>query len=200
MKSFTSPWQSLLFLRTVQLVRHLLRPLGDLENRYIATLVERQNQRVRQHFQLRPVTSALLIMPRCVKLTGCRAQVQTSLDECLNCARCPLGEVARVCAEFELTAIVAFRSHIAFDIARRRQPDLIIASACHDRLVKALRSVPDIPALLAPLTGMQSQCLNATVDPHWLRAQLTLVKGLAPAAMSHPVDNCPPVLSLGDKP
>ena len=59
---------------------------------------------------------------------------------------------------------MAFRSHIAFEMARTRRPDVIVATACHDRLIKALRNVPDIPALLAPLAGMEKPCRNAGID------------------------------------
>ncbi len=74
-----------------------------------------------------------------------------------------------------MEALVAFRSHIAFQMAREHEPDLIIATACHDRLVKALRSVPEYPALLAPLPSMEKMCVNANVDLAWLENQLALV-------------------------
>jgi len=193
MSPFSSPWQSSVFVGWVGAVRRVLRPFGDLESRFIAAVVRRQNRRVRAHFRGRPVSSVLLIMPRCVKPTNCRADVQASLRHCTDCTRCDLGEVARLCEAFDLEAAVAFRSHIAFDIARRRAPDLIVASACHDRLIKALRSVPEIPALLTPLAGMEKMCVNATVDTVWLRDQLSAVTGKSPSAVLRPTgqDGCP---------
>jgi len=83
--------------------------------------------------------------------------------------------MAVVCDRHGLPALVAFRSHIAFDLAREHKPDLIIATACHDRMIKALRNVPEVPSLLAPLAGMDRMCINATVDLDWLNEQLTTV-------------------------
>ncbi len=108
--------------------------------------------------------------------------MQTSVSECLSCLQCPVGDAAALCQRHGLRALVAFRSHIAFDMARREQPDVIIASACHDRMIKALRSVPGHPALLAPLTGMERMCVNATLDLKWLETQLELVAPTAPPA------------------
>ncbi len=170
--TFTSPWQRRGFVHLVAVVRLLLRPWPAAENRFIDRLVEDQNRRVRIHLRKHPPRRVLLIMPRCVKKTGCRAPVQESLFECLDCCRCPLGDVAHLCLEHGVEALVAFRSHIAFALARREQPDLIIASACRDRLVKALRSTPEYPALLTPLTGMRSMCLDAGIDLTWISAQM----------------------------
>jgi len=152
----------------------------------IAWLARRQNQRVAQHLKASPARHILLIMPRCVKKSGCRADVQKGLDECLTCLGCPLGDVALICQRHQVQALVAFRSHIAFEMARTRKPDVIIASACHDRMVKAWRSVPDVPALLAPLAGMERMCVNATLDLPWLEQQVASVAAGRPGA----ADSC----------
>lgn len=180
---FRSPWQSPLYVRAVACARFLLRPFGNWENRFIANLIARQNDRVRRHLADGRPGQVLLILPRCLKQTGCRVDVQQSVTECLSCRQCPIGDIAAVCERHGVTALVAFRSHIAFDLARREQPDLIIATACHDRMVKALRSVPEIPALLCPLHDMERMCINATTDLDWLEAQLQL---MAPCVAPQP--------------
>ena len=83
-----------------------------------------------------------------------------------------------------MQALVAFRSQIAFEMARTIKPDVIIASACHDRMVKALRSVPDVPALLTPLAGMERMCVNATLDLSWLDRQVAAVAAGRPAPLA----------------
>ncbi len=172
--AFSSPWQRRGFVRLVALARWVLRPWPGAEDRFIDRLVADQNRRVGDHLRVHPPARVLLIMPRCVKKTGCRAPVQESLNECLVCRQCPLGDVAHLCLEHGIEAMVAFRSHIAFAMARNEQPDLIIASACRDRLVKALCATPEFPALLAPLTGMRKMCLDAGIDLDWLSDQLAL--------------------------
>ncbi|MBU2502825.1 DUF116 domain-containing protein [bacterium] len=196
---FRSPWQSPLFVRWVAFARAVLSGLPGREDRFIDRLVTDQNARVRDFLAGRPARKVLLIMPRCVKMTGCRAAVQESLEECLACRRCPLGDVAHLCRDHGVKALVAFRSHIAFEMARTEQPDVIIASACRDRMIKALRSTPDHPALLAPLTGMRKMCLDAGLDMVWLKQQLEFVAPPAeapdapatPAARELPADDAP---------
>ncbi len=172
---FQSPWQQNSFGQFILVIRRLMRPFGNLEYFLIEKLTLAQNQRVIQYLKNNPASSLLLILPRCVKKTGCRADVQNGLEECLHCNQCVLGDVALLCESYGIDALVAFRSHIAFEMARTRNPDLIIATACHDRLIKALRAVPDCPALLAPLPPMPLVCRNAGVDLQWLDKQLSLV-------------------------
>jgi hypothetical protein len=128
-------------------------------------------------------------MPRCLKLSGCRVSVRTELDgrppawdeerpdlaECTGCVDCDLGRVAELARHYRVRTLVATRSHVAYALARRCRPDLIIATACEDRLLKALRSVPEIPALLNPLTAMERPCVNAHSDLVWLERQLEAV-------------------------
>ena len=180
--TFQSPWQSPFFVRAVAVTRRLLRPIPHLENKFIAAVTEKQNQRVYRWLRQNPPQKLLLIMPRCVKKSGCPADAQNSLAQCVGCRECPLGDVARLCQLYDIEALVAFRSHIAFDMARRVQPDVIIATACHDRLIKALRSVPEVPALLHPLADMEKMCVGAEVDLGWLEKQLSLVTGKSLAA------------------
>lgn len=200
--SFSSPWRRRWYVGLVAALRRLLRPFGRAEQALIAWLAGRQNRRVARHLAGSPARRVLLIMPRCVKKSGCRADVQRGLDECLACMQCPLGDVAQVCRRHDVQALVAFRSHIAFEMARTLEPDVIIASACHDRMVKAWRSVPDVPALLVPLAGMERMCVNATLDLPWLERQVAAAAaGRAavgrgdgaprPAAPSLPTVECP---------
>ena len=178
---FRSPWRHPIYRRLVALVRTLLRPFGRLESRFIEQRTLRQNRRVRKHLRRNPPRTVLLIMPRCVKKSGCHADVRSGLQECLACMGCPLGDVALLCHHHGVQPLVAFRSHIAFGMAREKKPDVIIATACHDRLIKALRSVPEYPALLAPLTAMDKPCVNAGVDLVWLEEQLAAVARPQPA-------------------
>lgn len=200
--SFSSPWRRRWYVGLVAALRRLLRPFGRAEQALIAWLAGRQNRRVARHLAGSPARRVLLIMPRCVKKSGCRADVQRGLDECLACMQCPLGDVAQVCRRHDVQALVAFRSHIAFEMARTLEPDVIIASACHDRMVKAWRSVPDVPALLVPLAGMERMCVNATLDLPWLERQVAAAaagraavdhgdRAPRPAAAPLPTVECP---------
>ena len=181
---YPSPWRMGTFCDTIALLRRVLRPFGGAENRFIRTLVKIHNLRVRRYVQRRSIVSVLLILPRCLKSSDCRAKVQTSLSECTTCTRCPLGRVARMTSRFPVRALVAYRSHLAFAMARDEKPDLILATACHDRLVKALCSVPEVPTLLVPLLAGHENCRDAQFESEWFERQLQRICG--PAADAYP--------------
>jgi hypothetical protein len=172
--AYRSPWRHRAFVLAVAAVRALLARAGRSDAALIRRLVADNNRRVARHLAAHGAATVLLILPRCVKRGCCKIDNGGSLSACLGCDRCDLGELARIADHHRVEALVAFRSQVAFALARERRPDLIVATACEDRLVKALRSVPEIPALLAPLTGMERMCVNATFDPGWFAAQLRL--------------------------
>ena len=156
----------------IALLRHLLALVRIDERPLLRRLVRDNNRRVRRYLRRSPSRSVLLIVPRCVQ-RGCRRVDRGgSLAPCLTCRECPLGDLARLADRRGLEALVAYRSHIAFAMARERRPDLILAAACEDRLIKALRSVPEIPALLSPLGEMVRPCSNAVLDLDWFAREL----------------------------
>lgn len=179
--TYRSPWQSRAYVALVAAARRVLRPVPRWEQGFVERLVRAQNRRVRRHLRHAPPATILLILPRCVKQSGCCADVKADLALCIDCSDCQLGGIARICDRHGVRALVAFRSHIAFAMAREQRPDLIIATACHDRLIKALRSVPEYPALLTPLTGMERMCVNAGIDLAWFEQQLAAVAAPRPA-------------------
>ncbi len=185
---FRSPWTRAGYVAAVETARRVLRLLRLPEAPLIRRLVAAQNGRVRRHLARHPARSVLLILPRCVKRPGCPVDVRGELSVCRDCRACPLGEIARRAAARDVRALVAFRSHLAFAMARRERPDVIIAAACEDRLVKALRSVPEVPALLSPLVAMRKPCVGAEFDLPWLLAQVELACGpaAAPPAAARP--------------
>jgi hypothetical protein len=171
--TYRSPWRWKPFVLAVEAVRRLLRPWRGAEERLIAWLVTCHNWRVKRHLRASPVRTVLLILPRCVKRTGCRIDVRTGLTSCETCAEdCPLAPVASLTRLYGVRALVAYRSHIAYRMAREERPDLILATACGDRLIKALRSVPEVPSLLTPLTAMERPCRNAVFELDWFREHL----------------------------
>lgn len=178
--SWRSPWRHRSLVTATELLRRLLRRLGVDETPLLRRLVRANNRRVRRYLAAAPPRSVLLILPRCVQRGCCRVDRSGSLAPCRECRDCPLGDLARLAERHGLEALVAYRSHVAFAMARERRPDLILAAACEDRLLKALRSVPEIPALLSPLTGMARPCVDASVDLAWFARELQRLAAAPP--------------------
>ena len=174
--TWRSPWNDPAWVRSVAAARGSLRVQTGSDHDLVRVLVEEQNARVETWVSNRtlPCRDVLLILPRCVKRKCCTVGADGALAACLDCRRCALGELARLADGSGVRAIVAFRSHLAYAAARRDRPDLIIATACEDRLIKAMASVPDIPAYLTPLTGMERMCVNAVTDVAWIGARLAV--------------------------
>ena len=174
--TWQSPWTDPGWVRGVAAARGWLRASTGSDHGLVQRLVNDQNRRVETwlHERSTPCRDVLLILPRCVKRRCCSVGPDGSLDGSIECHECSLGDLAREARNHGIRAIVAFRSHIAYAAARRDPPDLIIATACEDRLVKAMASVPEIPALLTPLTGMERMCVNADLDVPWITARLAV--------------------------
>lgn len=175
--TWTSPWLESGWVRGVAVARGQQRAATGDDRSLIARLVADQNARVETWLEGRdtPCRDVMIILPRCVKRSCCRVGVDGSLEECRACEECDLGKVARLAHRLGVRPLVAFRSHLAFAAARRDRPEVIVAAACEDRLIKALVSVPEVPALLSPLTGMERMCVGADFDLEWVRSMLVRI-------------------------
>lgn len=191
---YSSRWRFKWYVRTVEAVRRLFRPFRSLERLFIRNLVDRHNTRVLRKLRLNPPRSVLLILPRCVKKPGCRIDNSGEMEACRDCNKCILGKMARMTESYGVRSLVAFRSHIAFAMARQEKPDLIVATACDDRMIKALRSVPEIPSLLTPLRESERRCIDCTFDVDWFERQLRTATGMPP----EPRTNRPSILQAGN--
>lgn len=187
--TWRSPWQEPAWLRAVAVARGDLRNRTGTDHLLIDRLVQANNARVLDWLEARPapVANVLLILPRCVRHRCCRPGPGGDLAHSLECRECQLGDLARTARDLGVRALVAFRSHLAYRAARRERPDLIVATACEDRLIKALASVSDIPALLSPLTGMERMCVGAVFDLEWTQRMLRIACGEVPARERPPV-------------
>lgn len=176
---WTSPWRHPSWVRGVAVARGGLRSGSGTDHDLVHHLVRDQNDRVLAWLDARdaPCRDILLILPRCVKRTCCSVGRDGDLAACRNCRECALGDAARTAERLGVRAIVAFRSHLAYAAARRDRPELIIAAACEDRLVKAMASVPEIPALLSPLRPMDRMCVDAEFDRNWIARMLERAAG-----------------------
>ncbi|MBK7702355.1 MAG: DUF116 domain-containing protein [bacterium] len=128
--AYRSPWRHRAFVLAVTAVRSLLARAGRSDEALIRRLVTDNNRRVARHLAAHGAATVLLILPRCVKRSCCKIDNGGSLSTCLGCDRCDLGELARIADHHRVEALVAFRSQVAFALARERRPDLIIATAC----------------------------------------------------------------------
>jgi hypothetical protein len=145
----------------------ILRPffrLINMEEAWLRSFCEWNNQRVMRAFRGKPKRKAMVLLPHCIQATKCKAPVVNSLQSCLKCGKCVVEDAAQEAAKRNWDVKISPRSRAAYIEARKFHPDIIIAIACTDRLVKGLIKLPEIPSFTIPLDLPHGMCVDTTFD------------------------------------
>lgn len=162
------------------------RPLARLlgcEDAWILSFCAWNNRRVREAFAARPARRALVLLPHCIQMARCKAEILDDLSNCYECGLCPVGDYFQASLEGRWDARITNRSHKAYREAREFQPDLIVAVSCADRLLRGLVKLPEVPVYAIPLQLPHGMCVDTTFSvPHLRAAMETLVEPRAEAS------------------
>jgi len=157
-----------------------LRPIAQrlrAEEAWILSFCAWNNRRVLEAFGQRKARRALVLLPHCVQMARCRAEVQQELAKCYECGLCPVGDLLPLQLQRGWETRITNRSHKAYQAAREYQPDLIVAVSCHDRLLKGLTKLPQIPSYVIPLDLPHGMCVDTTFSvPRLMAAMDALVE------------------------
>jgi len=157
-------------------LRPLFRALGR-EEAWILSFCGWNNHRVRQAFQARRSRRTLILLPHCIQMARCKAEVLTDLSNCYECGLCPVGDYLPLQLSHGWETRLTNRSHKAYREARAYRPDLIVAVSCVDRLFKGLVKMTEVPCYVIPLQLPHRMCVDTTFSvPHLLAAMETLVE------------------------
>ena len=159
----------------------------DLEEAWVLSFCAWNNHRVRESFGTRKARRALILMPHCIQLARCKADVLTDLSACYECGQCTVGDLLPMQLERGWDSRITNRSHKAVREAREFKPDLVVAVSCADRLLKGLMKVPELPTYAIPLALPHGMCVDTTFSvPHLFAAMDVLVE---PREAKVPKDN-----------
>jgi hypothetical protein len=157
-----------------------LRPLARwfrMEDAWILSFCAWNNHRVVQVFLHGKARRALVLLPHCIQMARCKAEVLTDLSSCYECGLCPVGDFLPLQLNRGWETRISNRSHKAYREAREYRPDLIVAVSCTDRLFKGLVKLPEVPCYVIPLALPHRMCVDTTFDvPHLLAAMDGLVE------------------------
>jgi hypothetical protein len=157
-----------------------LRPLARRfrwEDAWVMSFCAWNNHRVRQVFQRRKAKRALVLLPHCIQMARCRADVLADLGKCYECGLCPVGDLLQAQLEGGWETRITNRSHKAYREARDYRPDLIVAVSCSDRLLKGLTKLPEIPVYAISLELPHGMCVDTGFSvPHLMTAMEQLVE------------------------
>ena len=136
----------------------------NLEDRWLRSFCAWNNRRVSKTFKTKRVGKAIVLLPHCVQLVGCQALVVENISSCFGCGQCVVDAAAQAAMNYNWDMRVSPRSRTAYSEARKFRPDIIIAVACPDRLVKGLLKLPEVPSYAIPLDLPHGMCVNTAFD------------------------------------
>ena len=159
---------------------YLFRPMARLlgrEEAWILSYCSWNNHRVRQVFEHRKAQRSLVLLPHCIQLSRCKAEIFQDLKNCYECNLCPVEDVLHGTLQLRWEARITNRSYKAYREAWEYRPDLIVAVSCTDRLLKGLMKISDIPAYVVPLSLPHGMCVDTQFNvPHLLSAMDNLAE------------------------
>jgi len=144
----------------------------DLEDAWILSFCAWNNRKVREAFQARQAGKALVLLPHCIQMARCKAEILDELTNCYECGLCPVGDYLQASLLERWDARITNRSHKAYREAREFRPDLIVAVSCADRLLKGLIRLPEVPVYVIPLQLPHGMCVDTTFSVPHLRAAM----------------------------
>jgi hypothetical protein len=135
-----------------------------LEDRWLLSFCAWNNLKVSRAFKAKKATKALVLLPHCIQATRCKLSIREDIQSCQKCGKCRVADLAIATKQHNWNVCISPRSHLAYKEVRKYNPDLIIAVACPDRLVKGLLRVPEIPSYTIPLELPHGMCVDTTFD------------------------------------
>jgi len=147
----------------VKALRPLTRVLG-CEDAWIRSYLAWNNAQVEKAFAAQRAQKALVLLPHCIQIARCRAELTEDLNSCHQCGLCPVGEVLKASLAQRWEVRVFNRSHKAARHAKSHKPDLMLAVSCADRLLKGVQKLPETPCFAIPLDLPKGMCVDTRFD------------------------------------
>ena len=155
-------------------LRPLARWLGQ-EDAWILSFCAWHNHRVREAFRDRKARRALILLPHCIQMARCKAEILQDLSNCYACGLCPAGDYLEASLLARWDTRITNRSHKAYREAREFRPDLIVGVSCADRLLKGLIKLPEVPVYAIPLQLSHGMCVDTTFSVPQLKAAMEIL-------------------------
>ncbi|MFQ5670317.1 MAG: DUF116 domain-containing protein [Acidobacteriota bacterium] len=173
----------------LRILLRAVRIVGDKTDPVLRSYVRANNAAVRSLYRRRKPENILILLPHCVVYSRCPKKVVKDLSRCTDCDLCQMEGILGLSDRSRLPTGIAVRSAEAYSQARALGPDLTLAVACDDRLVKGITRVPELPAFALPLHLPEESCHDNLVDMGGLREAMSYFLG--PARMAGQVQAAP---------
>lgn len=114
----------------------------------------------------------LVLLPHCLQHADCGYKVTGSLDNCIRCGRCRIGELAALAERKGVRMHIVTGGTIARQLVESLKPRIILSVACERDLVSGIRDVGGIPVIGVVNERPNGPCNNTTVNVHTLEEYL----------------------------
>lgn len=111
----------------------------------------------------------LLLLPHCIQASKCPRRLAYSLDNCLGCGQCQIGEIIDLARELGIKLAIATGGTIARRIVVECKPEFIVAVACERDLAAGIQDCYPIPVFGLLNERPKGPCMDTLVPMQALR-------------------------------
>ncbi|MBD3392495.1 MAG: DUF116 domain-containing protein [Chitinivibrionales bacterium] len=106
----------------------------------------------------------LILLPHCLQIDVCNRKITTTVDNCVQCGRCPVGDLAKLGKKYGLKIEVVNGGTLARSKVVSFRPDGIVAVACERDLTLGIQDVYPVPVYGVINDRPNGPCFNTCVD------------------------------------
>ena len=109
-------------------------------------------------------SNILVLLPHCLQKDSCTIRIATDIVRCEECGGCDISRIKKLVDEQNVDAAVASGGSLARKLIKDKNPDVIVAVACHRDLVEGLRDAWMYPVYAVLNERPQGPCHETTVS------------------------------------
>lgn len=106
----------------------------------------------------------LILLPHCLQIDVCNRKITNDINKCVQCGRCPVGELVALGARYGLKIEVVNGGTLARRRVAMFRPTGIVAVACERDLTFGIQDVHPIPVYGVINDRPNGPCVNTCVD------------------------------------
>lgn len=150
--------------QTLSEVERLLNSADVSEQDLLRLYVLSKNSANRELFALTPYKDRVLLLPQCLRASGCQAPLDEEGYHCLGCGRCLIKEVKAEAEELGYKVFVLAGGSMVEKVFNKVKPKACLGVACLKEIVLGgiISEKKNVVAYAVPLT--KDGCLNTSVD------------------------------------
>jgi len=120
-------------------------------------------------------SNVLLLLPHCLQNHECPRKITWSIDNCVSCGKCSVGDLKKISQELDIDIFVATGGTVARRVVKDTRPDCILAVACPRDLSSGMIDTYPVPVYGILNERPFGPCFDTTISVQNVREILTLI-------------------------